>query len=71
MNKFYIKNGILRNKKLYKCKNCNYQFIGSNKHDKSEILKLFALLFYLSSNINSISYYINYYNIICLLDLVI
>ena len=33
-------------------KNCNYQFTRSTKHDKSEILKLFVLLLYLSLKTN-------------------
>ena len=44
----YVKNGVLRGKKRYKCKNCGCQFTRSSKHGKPRVVKMFALMLYIS-----------------------
>ena len=42
-----VKNGNIRKKQRYKCKNCNYQFTSPDKYKAPEI-KVFAMYLYLS-----------------------
>ena len=52
----YVKNGKVGGKQRYKCKQCGCNFTQSHAHGKPRLVKMFALMLYLSGmSMNAIS----------------